>query len=243
MKSNALSKFWKSRPIFDQKINEYQAEFAGNLKFNGTLTGNVSDPTIDGRASLDSLSLRGRELGALSTDVFVSPVGTELRNGLLQERDGGNLAFNVNIPTVGTNNISVQATLTNVNTGNLLAALPLEGVLPAQFNDFQAQTSGSINLTGLPDNMEGEANITSGAGTINGQPFDGFDSRVTFAGTLVSVEKFDAKFGAGTLQANGTYNTASSVFDFDVKGENIDLTRVRPFLPNNQDLPDFQRNG
>ena len=226
-------------PDFDQKINEYQAEFAGNLKFNGILTGNVSDPTIDGRASLDSLSLRGRELGALSTDVLVSPVGTELRNGLLQERDGGNLAFNVNIPNVGTNNISVQATLTNVNTGNLLAALPLEGVLPAQFNDFQAQTSGSINLTGLPDNMEGEANITSGAGTINGQPFDGFDSRVTFAGTLVTVEKFDAKFGAGTLQANGTYDTASSVFDFDVKGENVDLTRVRPFLPKNQDLPAF----
>ena len=226
-------------PTIDEQLNQYQAEFAGNLKFDGTLTGNVGDPTIDGRASLDSLILRGRELGALSTDIAVSPTGTELRNGLLQERDGGNLAFNVNIPSIGTNNISVQATLTNVNTGNLLAALPLEGVLPAQFNDFQAQTSGSINLTGLPDNMEGEANITSGAGTINGQPFDGFDSRVTFAGTLVTVEKFDAKFGAGTLQANGTYDTASSVFDFDVKGENVDLTRVKPFLPNNQDLPAF----
>ena len=158
--------------------------------------------------------MRGRELGALSTDVLVSPAGTELRNGLLQERDGGNLAFNVNIPNGGTNNISVQATLNNVNTGNLLAALPLEGVLPAQFNDFQAQTSGTINLTGLPGNMEGEANITSGAGTLNGQPFDGFDSRVTFAGTLVTVEKFDAKFGEGTLQANGTYDTASSRFRF-----------------------------
>ncbi|CAN5849978.1 hypothetical protein BH20ACI4_BH20ACI4_28160 [soil metagenome] len=226
-------------PEFDQKINEYQAEFAGNLKFNGTLTGNFSDPTIDGRASLDSLSLRGRELGALSTDVSVSPIGTELRNGLLQERDGGNLAFNVSIPSGGANNISVQATLTNVNTGNLLAALPIEGVLPAQFQDFQAQTSGSINLTGLPGNMEGEANITSGAGTLNGQPFDGFDSRVTFAGTLVTVEKFNAKFGAGTLQANGTYDTASSQFNFDVKGENVDLTRVRPFIPNSQDLPNF----
>ncbi len=230
-------------PTFDQKVNEYKAEFAGNLKFNGTLTGNFSDPTIDGKASLDSLNLRGRELGALSTDIFVSPAGTELRNGLLQERGGGgNLAFNVNIPTGGTNNISVQAELKNVNTGNLLAALPLEGVLPAQFNDFQAQTSGTINLTGLPGAMEGEANITSGAGTLNGQPFDGFDSRVTFAGTLVNVEKFNAKFGEGTLQANGNYDTASSVFDFDVKGENVDLTRVRPFLPNNQDLPAFSGN-
>ena len=227
-------------PDFDQKINEYKAEFAGNLKFSGTLTGNFSDPTIDGRASLDSIALRGRTLGALSTDINVSPAGTELRNGLLQEPgNGGNLAFNVSIPTGANDNISVQATLTNVNTGNLLAALPVEGVLPAQFQDFQAQTSGTINLTGLPDNMQGEANITSGAGTLNGQPFDGFDSRVNFAGTLVTVERFNAKFGEGNLQANGTYDTASSIFDFDVKGENVDLTRVRPFIPNSQNLPVF----
>ncbi len=226
-------------PEFDRKINEYKAEFAGNLKFNGTLTGNVSDPTSNGRASLDSLILRGRDLGALSTDVSVAPNGIEIRNGLLQERDGGNIAFNAVIPNGGGNNISVQAKLNNVNTGNLLAALPLEGVLPEQFNDFRAQTSGSINLTGLPGEMQGEANINSGAGTLNGQPFDGFDSRVTFAGTLVTVEKFNAKFGDGTLQANGIYNTASSIFDFDVRGENVDLTRVRPFLPNNQNLPAF----
>ena len=100
----------------------------------------------------------------------------------MQERGagGGNVAFNVNIPSVGTDNISVQATLTNLNTGNLLAARPVEGVIPAQFQDCQARTSGSINLTGLPGEMQGEANLTSGAGTINGQPFDGFDSRVTF---------------------------------------------------------------
>ena len=68
-------------PTIDEQLNKYQAEFAGNLKFNGTLTGNVGDPTIDGRASFDSLILRGRELGALSTDIAVSPTGTELRNG------------------------------------------------------------------------------------------------------------------------------------------------------------------
>lgn len=228
-------------PEFDKYTNEYKAEFAGNLKFNGTLTGNFSDPTINGRASLDSLSLRGRELGSLSTDIAVSPAGIEIRNGLLQERGegGGNVAFNVNVPNVGADNISVQATLTNLNTGNLLAALPIEGVLPAQFQDFQARTSGSINLTGLPGEMQGEANLSSGAGTINGQPFDGFDSRITFAGTLVNIEKFEARFGDGFLRADGTYETETTVFDVDVEGKNIDLARVRPFIPNSQDLPVF----
>lgn len=227
-------------PEFDRKVAEYRAEFAGNLTFKGTLTGNFSDPTIDGRAALDSISLRGRELGSLSTGIFVSPLGAELRRGLLQEpAGGGTLTFDVTIPSGGTNNITVQATLNNINTGNLLAALPIEGYVPEHFRDFQAQTSGRIDLSGLPGDMQGEAELTSGAGTLNGQPFDGFDSRVSFAGTLVNVERFNAKFGAGTLEATGTYDTASSVFDFDVTGQNIDLVRVRPFIPNSQNLPDL----
>jgi translocation and assembly module TamB len=225
-------------PDLEEQLNTYQVQFAGNLNFNGTLTGNVSNPTISGRTSLDSLILRGRELGALSSDIFVSPETTEFRNGKLQERGGGDIAFNINIPKVGTDNITVQATLNKINTGNLLAALPIDG-LPAQLQDFQAQTSGTINLTGLPNEMQGEANLTSGAGTVNGQPFDGFDSRVTFAGTLVNIEKFEAKFGDGFLRANGTYETETTVFDLNVEGKNIELARVRPFVPNSQNLPNI----
>jgi translocation and assembly module TamB len=224
-------------PELEQRLDSFQAEFAGNLAFNGTLTGNVSNPTVQGRAALDLLRLRGRELGSLRADILSSPQGVQITEGILQERDGGNLAFNVSIPNGGTNNISVQATLNNVNTGNLLAALPIEGVLPAQFQNFQAQTSGTINLTGFPNAMQGEANITSAAGTINGDPFDGFDTRVTFAGNLVNVERFEAKFGEGFLRASGTYQTDSTAFNFDVEGKNIQLTRIRPFIPNNQNLP------
>lgn len=225
-------------PDLEEQLNTYQVQFAGNLNFNGTLTGNVSNPAIDGRTSLDSLILRGKELGALSSEIFVSPETTELRNGKLQERGGGSIAFNINIPNIGTNNISVQATLNQINTGNLIAALPI-GNLPAQLQNFQAQTSGTINLTGLPNEMLGEANISSGAGTINGQPFDGFDSRVLFAETLVTVEKFEAKFGDGFLRASGTYETETTIFNADVEGRNIQLARIRPFIPNSQDLPNI----
>ncbi|MCU1290351.1 MAG: hypothetical protein JWN60_2580 [Acidobacteria bacterium] len=224
-------------PGFEQQMDTYQAELAGNLTFNGTLTGNFSDPTIDGRASLDSLRLRGRELGSLQTGIFVSPGGVELRNGVLQEpAGGGNLAFNVSIPSGGTNNTSVQATLTNINTGNLIAALPISS-LPEQFRNFQARTSGTINLTGFPNAMQGEADITSGAGTLNGEPFDGFTTRATFAGNLINLERFEAKFGEGVLRASGTYQTDTTAFDFDVEGRNISLARVRPFIPNSRNLP------
>jgi len=224
-------------PELEQQLNDYQAEFAGNLNFNGNLTGNFSDPTITGRAALDSIRLRGRELGALSSDIFVSPLNVEIKNGLLQERDGGNLAFDVNIPRYGTNNIQVEATLNKINTGNFLAALPLKGRLPEQFNDFQAQTSGTVNLRGLPSNIQGEANISSGAGTIDGQPFDGFEAKAIFAGNLVNLENLNVRFGEGFINAKGTYETDTTAFNFDVESKSVEFARVRPFIPNNSKIP------
>ncbi len=227
-------------PDFQQITDEYKAEFAGNLQFNGTLTGNVSDPTIDGRASLDSLILRGRRLGSLNTEIFVSPVGTKIRNGVLQESDGGTLAFNVNIPNGGVNNISVQATLTNINTGNILAALPVD--LPETLRGLQADTSGTLNLSGLPNAMEGEANLTAKNGTLQGQTFDNLDTRLTFAGNTVNLENFNAQFGSGTLTVKGTYQTDTTAFNFETEGKNIPFARIRPFIPSNEKIPDIAGN-
>jgi translocation and assembly module TamB len=222
-------------PEFQQKADEYKAEFAGNLNFSGTLTGNVSDPTIDGHAALDSLILRGRELGSLKTDIAVSPTGTEVKNGVLQERDGGTLAFNATIPSGGTNNISVQATLTNINTGNVLAALPFD--LPESLRGLEADTSGTLNLTGLPNAMQGEADLTAKNGTLQGQTFDNLDTRVTFAGNTVNLETFNARFGSGTLTAKGTYQTDTTAFNFDVEGKDIPFARIRPFITSSEKLP------
>ncbi len=222
-------------PELEAQLDSYEAKFGGNLHFTGNLTGNLTDPTLEGQASIDSLMLRGRDLGKLSTNISVSPASIELRDGLLQETDGGNLAFNVNVPRVGTDNISVNAKLNRVNTGNLLAALPVD-ILPAQIKDFQAQTSGTINISGIPGNLQGSADISSGKGTINGQPFDGFDAKATFQGTLVNLENFQANFGEGFLKANGTYNTDSTAFNFVASGRDIQAARIRPFLPAGTDL-------
>lgn len=215
-------------PELENQLDTFQARLGGNLTFNGTLTGNLQNPTIEGRAALDSISLRGRELGQFSTNVFVSPDVIELRDGKLQERDGGNIAFNVSVPQTGTNNISVQATLTNVNTGNLLAALPVE--LPEGLRDLSAQTSGTINVTGLPNAANGVAEIKSTNVSVSGQSFDTLDARAVFAGNLVTLERFDAKFGEGYLSAKGTYRTDTQFFDADVRGKNIQAARVLPLL-------------
>lgn len=223
-------------PALEEQLDSLQVGVAGTLAFNGNLTGNLTDPTIDGKASLASLSLRGREVGSVETDVFVSPLGTELRNGMLREPGGGGtIAFSVNAPAGGTNNTSVQATLTNVNAGNLLAALPVD--LPERLRDFTGTTSGSVNLTGLPNASQGEINIASTSGTVAGQAFDSLRAKAVFSGTRIELQEGDIRIGEGFVSARGSYDRATTAFNVDVDGKDVPLPLALAFLPENSAIP------
>ncbi len=216
-------------PEFEEQFDSMKAAVAGSVTFDGKITGNLTDPSIDGRASIASVSMRGRELGTLASDILVSPAEIEFRNGKLQQSDGGSVAFNVKIPSIGTNNISVNAELAGVNAGNLLAALPVD--LPEQVNDFNGKTSGTINLSGLPDESQGEINIASEKGTVAGQGFDSLTAKAVFNGTRINIERGEITVGDGALTASGYYDTASTGFDLDLAGKVVPLPLVLAILP------------
>lgn len=219
----------------ERQLDSQQVAVAGNLTFDGALTGNISDPTIDGKAALDSISLGGREIGAISTDIFVSPVGTELRNGKLQDRVGGSAAFTVSIPNDGSNNVAVKAQLTNINAGNLLAALPID--LPERIGDLDGQTSGTVNISGLPDNASGEIDLAAAKGVVAGQAFDNLKVKAVFSGTKIDLQTAEMQIGAGRLTASGNFDRASSDFAADLSGKGVPLPLVLALLPKNVSLP------
>ena len=223
-------------PELEEQMDSLEVAAAGELKFNGKLTGNVYDPTIEGSASLASLSLRGREVGSVSTDIFVSPEVTELRNGMLRESNGvGTIAFSLKAPKTGANNTSVNATLTNVNAGNLLAALPV--ALPERLRDFTGTTSGTVDLTGLPNAAAGDIDIASSGGTVGGQPFDSLRAKAVFSGTRIDLQTGEIRVGNGFVTANGVYDRASTKFNFDLKGQDVPLPLALTFLPKSDAIP------
>ncbi|HEX6124244.1 MAG TPA: translocation/assembly module TamB domain-containing protein [Pyrinomonadaceae bacterium] len=230
-------------PDLEEQMNELGISIAGNLTMNANVTGNLTDPTVNGRASLDQIALRGRTLGSVTSDIFISPLGTELRNGSVREPDGGTIAFNLNVPSGGVNNVSVQATLTNIDAANLIAALPLERYLPAGIRDFNAQTSGTVNITGLPNNANGEIDLSSSAGTVSGQTFDAFTAKAQFRGTLIDLQNLELRSADGHIKASGTYDRASTAFNFDLEGRNFQLTALRNGFTQNPSVPTITGNA
>jgi translocation and assembly module TamB len=223
-------------PTIEEKLDAYGIELAGNLSFNGTIRGKLDQPEIDGRAALASLLVNGRDAGALSLDLNSTPTELRITDGRLKQPDGGGVQFTLNAPLTGTDNVALDATLDRVNSQNLLAIIA--GIKSGGGGGFPPATaglsninlnsplSGRINVTGIPNAMNGNADLRFGAGTLRGEPFESIVARATFNGANVNLENVDARFNAGHVVASGTFNTTTNAFDLQARGESIQLDRL-----------------
>ncbi|MEZ5306412.1 MAG: translocation/assembly module TamB domain-containing protein [Pyrinomonadaceae bacterium] len=225
-------------PDFENQLDKYEVNLAGNLVFNGKLTGNLSEPNLDGRASLDTLLVRGKDVGSVSATVATTSTGAKIDNGELLARNGGSMNFAVAIPYGGQNNASVEATLKDFELATLGILIP-PASLPEQLRDFSGRSTGNLNLFGLPGDLRGDANLQAQNGEINGQSFEGLNAKATFEKDLIRIETFEAGFGNGTLKANGDIRTEIGGFNLNVEAANIPATKILAFFPKSESIPDI----
>ncbi|MBA2502376.1 MAG: translocation/assembly module TamB domain-containing protein [Pyrinomonadaceae bacterium] len=236
-------------PELASSLEEYGVELAGNLNFNGTVRGKLTDPVIAGRATLDSLLIQGRDLGQLAATIDAGPNLVRVIDGRLIERDGGGAQFTANIPLDGASNVAVDATLERVNAGNLLAAFGGTGGASLLSNvDLRSDLSGQINVTGLPRNATGNADLRFAPGTLNGQPFDSMIAQATFNGSRINLENLDARFRAGRVTANGNADIESGEFNLQARGADVRLDLLASLtgsaaVPQLSGTADFTANG
>lgn len=229
----------------EAKMEEYGIGLAGQLAFNGTIRGRLKAPDVTGRFSLGSLLLNGDDIGSLSASVTMNSTEVRVTDGRLSERDGGGVQFALNAPRTGENNTSIEATLERVNASTLLAAFALTGQeSPVNLSDTQSDVSGQLKVNGIPDAMNGSADLRFGPGKLAGEPLESLVARATFSGPVVNVETVDARLAAGHVFGKGTYNLTSKVFDFQGRAEGIQLARLgalanRPGFPVVTGIADF----
>ncbi len=215
----------------DDRMNDYGLELAGQLTFNGKVRGKLTDPSLDGRVSLASLVINGRDIGYLAASFSSTPTELRVTRGQLTEANGGGMQFTLEAPRVGENNIALAATLDRLNAG-VLMALPFFSANANRVGsavskaDIESDLSGHINITGIPGAMNGSADLQFSKGSLAGEPFDSIVARATFNGSNVNLENVDARFAAGHISARGTYNTATNIGDLQATGQAIQLNRL-----------------
>src|SRR5689334_376860 len=223
-------------PEGEEQFHTYGIDLGGKLNFKGTLTGALKDPLVSGHAELGSLIMNGRDLGSLAANLSSTATETHVDNGKLTQANGGGAQFALLIPRIGESNTSIEATLDRMNAGNLIAALPMTRETRQQIGDTEAEASGSVRITGIPNNMSGVADLRFGKGRLAGEPLQSLTAHATFAGSSVNIESLDANFDAGHIAGNGKFDTKTKAFDVKFSGDRVQLERLsafsnRPGLP------------
>ncbi|HST54040.1 MAG TPA: translocation/assembly module TamB domain-containing protein [Pyrinomonadaceae bacterium] len=222
-------------PSVEQKAKDFGVQLAGSLNFDGTVTGALDSPVVNGHFALASLTANGQDLGALSADIASDATATRVNNGSLRQAGGG-VNFTAVIPRAGENNVTLDATLENANVGSLAAAFG------SSFKSFNPQSlaglgpaTGKLSVAGLPGAMSGSADVRVADGRIGGQPYDEIVARASFNGSNVSLDNFDVRLGAGHVTATGAVDIGEggghafpnvTVRDFRVQGTNVQIAML-----------------
>jgi translocation and assembly module TamB len=224
-------------PEIEEQFRTYGIDLGGKLAFNGTLNGALKDPIVSGHAELGSLAVNDRDFGALAANISSTAAETRVTDGRLIQPNGGGAQFALVMPRTGKDNISIDATLDRMNAGNLIAALPKKD-LREQLGDTEADVSGTLKISGVPNQMSGIADLRFGPGRLGGEPLQGLTAHATFSGSTVAVDKVDANFNAGHLAGSGKFDTQTKVFDLTASGDRVQLDRLAA-LTNRPNLPKF----
>jgi translocation and assembly module TamB len=213
-------------PELEEQFRTFNLDLGGRLVFNGTLSGALKDPIVNGHAELASLLINHRDVGSLTANIASTGAETRINDGRLVQAGGGSAQFALVIPRFGKDNISIDAKLDRFG-GPISLPFKYEG----KEITIDAPISGQIQVAGLTKNMNGVADVRFGSGNIAGEPLQSGSARATFSGSTVNIEKADMNFDAGHLVASGKIDTSTQAFELQASGDRIQLARLAALVP------------
>jgi outer membrane protein assembly complex protein YaeT len=211
----------------EKSLADYQPRLAGNFRFEGRVTGSISDPAIAGDVNASDVGLRDKTLGSLTGHVLFSPTQVAFENATLAVADGGTAKFTYAAPraTAATDG-RLDATLERVNVETLATAAGLS----SQQEFISGVLSGEAHLTGLPGSPTGTATVNLLDGKVAGQDAQLATANLIFDGKTARLERGEIRLAQGQLIADGTLDLKSDDFQLQGKADNVDLGQLATSL-------------
>lgn len=207
-------------------VAEYQPHLAGNLRFDGRVTGSLKDPSIEGDLNASNIGVRDQTVGRLTGHLRVTPKEVAFENGLLAATAGGTASFTYSAPRAElASSGRLDATVDHLNVDTVTSAAGLH----AQ-QIISGSLTGEAHLTGLPASPTGVATVNLVDGTIQGQTAETATARVVFDGRTARLDRAELRFAQGQLTASGEYNLKTNDFQLQGRADNVDLNQLASSL-------------
>ena len=125
----------------------------------------------------------------MTANIASTAAETRITDGRLVQASGGSAQFALVMPRTGKDNIAIDATLDRFG-GPI--SLPFKTGVGNEIT-IDAPISGQIKIAGLPENMNGAADVRFGSGNIAGEPLQNGSARATFS-------RLDSQSGKGRCE-------------------------------------------
>jgi translocation and assembly module TamB len=242
-------------PVLGQNASAMPVKLQnGALIFDGTASGPLDSLQAAGHLTVTHAVYNNEALDSITADIAASPSGIQLRNataahGPLRAQFRFNAALTEWKPDPS-GAISGSATLHDATVSDIVAALQINGVKPAE-----VPVKGAVDLTGQISgtfgNPQVSADLTATKGSIKDEPFDRFAGRLTYSGRTMSLTggELDAPGKRLTLTAN--YEHAPARLDtgrlrFQLASSAVPLGQiqiVQQYRPGAQGTLQLEANG
>ena len=222
----------------------------GRASFNGTVFGKLAAPSAKGRvdlANFDMLfsnqapqlppgsSVIQRTRGVRSihwdsgvADITYTPSQLSAQNGILrrgaaQVAFSGSASLNRGRFNSNTNQISWDLSAQNENLADIQALVGLSTSMGGVVN-------GSVHGSGTLNDLRGGGNIQITQLQLWGEPFRLLRADMSLNGSETRFSNILLTHNGSQMTGSAAYNFASTAFQFDVKGTNIELADFRRFI-------------
>lgn len=237
--SELLALISTGNPSVGKQLEDAHFSLGGAFKFDGRVLGVISDPAFEGRMEVGKISFDGVELGSLVSDISRLPKGLDLTGGRLLHSRGGEIAFNVTLPTRAEDKQLVHARVDRFPMGSLLVPAgkfsPV-GVPPALQMLSDGVASGSLELQ-LPqqgsifDLARGSVDLSIAGAVVENEPLKDISLAVDLDESRIALRTLRLESGRGTLQGKAYFERASKTYRFDLETKDADLALLAA-LPN-----------
>jgi outer membrane protein assembly complex protein YaeT len=206
-----------------EAVAEYQPRLAGNIRFEGRVTGSLKDPAIEGDLNASEIGAHDQTIGSVTGHLRLTPQEVAFENGVLASTDGGAARFSYSAPRAEVATAGrLDATIDRINIETITTAAGMS----SQQKIISGTLSGEAHLTGLPASPTGSGRINLIDGRIAGQAADTATASLVFDGQNARLDRAELRFAQGQLTANGQYNLKSDDFQLQGRADNVDLNQL-----------------
>ncbi len=201
----------------------------GQVIFDGTVTGALSDPALAGNLSGANFIVQDQTVDSLSASLTASKSGASVEDGTLRQKSvSATFAGSVGLRNWKADNdqpLTATLGLRNANLADLLALagrknIPVSGTLNAT-----AKLAGSVG------NPQASADLALTRGNLEGEPFDRLNAHL--AAPSRSSQTLTAQLNAGPkqLNLNASYSHAATGFapgklTFNISSNDIQMNQI-----------------